>query len=88
MDRRHGSYERILAAVGLPSVAGLLAAERLRFLGQLHRSGPDAAFALLQHSQPALTAFWEAGRWFSQAVLASVHVGEMATDLGRLGRPL
>ncbi|OLP88180.1 hypothetical protein AK812_SmicGene30510 [Symbiodinium microadriaticum] len=59
---------QVLAAVGLPSVEGLLALERLRFLAQLVRHGPDEAFALLQQSPRALQAFGAAETWLLQAV--------------------
>ncbi|CAE7523919.1 unnamed protein product [Symbiodinium sp. CCMP2456] len=60
--------ERIFGELGLPGVEGLVALERLRFLAQLCRSGPDAVFALLQHSRSALAAMQSAMTWLVQAV--------------------
>ena len=60
--------ERIFGEAGLPGVDGLLALERLRFLGQLCRSGPDAAFALMQHSKNALEAMRVSMEWLVSAV--------------------
>ncbi|CAE7719234.1 unnamed protein product, partial [Symbiodinium sp. CCMP2456] len=59
--------ERVLARIGLPDLFGLVSADRLRFLAQLVRNGPDAAFALLQHSPRALEAFRSAAEWFVTA---------------------
>ncbi|CAE7931567.1 unnamed protein product, partial [Symbiodinium necroappetens] len=65
------THHQMLAAVGLPTLEGFLALERLRFLAQLVRGGPDAAFALLQQSPRALGAFKEAEQWILQAVGAT-----------------
>ncbi|CAE7949191.1 unnamed protein product [Symbiodinium sp. KB8] len=65
------THQQMLAAVGLPSLEGFLALERLRFLAQLSRGGPDAAFALLQQSPRAQGAFKEAEQWLLQAVGAT-----------------
>ena len=66
--RQNWSAEQIFGTAGLPDVVGLVSLERLRFLAQLYCNGPDAAFAVLQHSKPALQAFEEARRWLVQAV--------------------
>ncbi|CAE7595453.1 unnamed protein product, partial [Symbiodinium sp. CCMP2456] len=65
------SAEMVLGEVGLPDLRGLLAADRLRFLAQLVRTGPCEAFALLQHSPRALAAFRSAADWFVQACEAT-----------------
>ena len=69
------SKERIFGTLGLLDTAGLLALERLRFLAQLCRTGPDAVFALLQHSRQALDALRDAMQWFVQAVGATSSLG-------------
>ena len=74
------SRQRILARLGLPSPLDLLQSERLRFLGQLARSGPDQAWALLQRSPRALRAFWDAGDWLLQAVANTTVLGDMCDD--------
>ena len=67
-EEQNWSKERIAAVLGILPLPGLLAIERIRFLGQLFRSGPDAAFALLQHAPSAQRAFLDAGVWFCEAV--------------------
>ena len=88
------SKERIFGTLGVLDAAGLLALERLRFLGQLCRAGPDAAFALLQHSTSALAAMRAAMDWFVQAVGATSGLGsgsdwglwqELLCQKGRFG---
>eukprot|EP00439_Symbiodinium_sp_Y106_P063226 s3353_g9.t1 len=74
------SRQRILARLGLPSPLDLLQSERLRFLGQLARSGPDQAWTLLQRSPRALRAFWDAGDWLLQAVANTTALGGMCDD--------
>ncbi|CAE7237351.1 unnamed protein product [Symbiodinium sp. CCMP2456] len=66
---------RILSLLELPSPEALLNIERLRFLGQLIRSGPDAAWALLQNSPRAIGAFVRAIDWFQDAVGATTSIG-------------
>ena len=68
---QHWSRERIFSEVGLPGAEGLLSLERLRFLSQLSCHGPDAAFAILQNSKPALEAFRSAMDWLVTAVGAT-----------------
>ena len=58
----------IFAECGVPDTSELLHAERLRFLGQLARTGPEAAWAVLQHSPPAIAAFCDACSWLDRAV--------------------
>ena len=65
------SAERVLAAVGLPSLSGVVAADRLRFLSQALRSGPDELFALWQNSKTALAALHSAANWLCQACSAT-----------------
>ncbi|CAE7500106.1 hypothetical protein AK812_SmicGene41735 [Symbiodinium microadriaticum] len=72
--KQNWSHEQIYGAAELPGVRGLVAMERLRFLSQLYCNGPDAAFALLQHSRPALQAFWDAMDWMVQAVENTSHL--------------
>ncbi|CAE7900019.1 unnamed protein product, partial [Symbiodinium necroappetens] len=67
-QEQNWSFLRILDAVELPCLQGLLALERLRFLAQLIRSGPDEAFALLQLAPNFQQAFRQAGQWFREAV--------------------
>ncbi|CAE7223156.1 unnamed protein product [Symbiodinium sp. CCMP2456] len=69
------SVERVLSEVGLLDLAGFLAAERIRFLAQLVRTGPDEAFALLQHSPRSLEAFRLASAWLLQACSATSDLG-------------
>ncbi|CAE7245937.1 unnamed protein product, partial [Symbiodinium sp. CCMP2456] len=66
--------ERVLSEVGLPDLFGLVSADRLRFLGQLTRSGPNAAFALMQHSPRALEAFRSAACWFAEACASTTRL--------------
>ena len=61
----------IFSECGLPDAGDLLHAERLRFLGQLARTGPDAAWAVLQHSPLALEAFTAACQWLDRAVCST-----------------
>ena len=72
------STEQIFGAAGIPDVVGLVSLERLRFLAQLFCHGPDAAFAVLQHSKPAIQAFDEARSWLVKAVAntSSLRLGE------------
>ena len=67
-QEQNWSYRRILDATELPNLTGLLALERLRFLAQLVRGGPDEAFALLQQAPSFQSAFRQAGAWLHQAV--------------------
>ena len=71
------SRERIAVKLGILPLPGLLAIERIRFLGQLLRSGPDAAFALVQHAPSAQRAFHAAGEWFCEAVQGTGGPGPM-----------
>ncbi|CAE7639799.1 BPM2 [Symbiodinium sp. CCMP2456] len=70
--------ERVLARVGLPNLFGLVSADRLRFLAQLVRKGPDAVFALLQHSPRALEAFRSAAEWFVAACSSTTCLRALA----------
>ncbi|CAE7197313.1 unnamed protein product [Symbiodinium sp. CCMP2592] len=74
---QHWSEARVLAEVGLPCLRGLIAVERLRFLAQLWRSGPDEAFALIQHSSRAIAAFEDAATWMLEAVSATTCLGPL-----------
>ncbi|CAE7729320.1 unnamed protein product [Symbiodinium sp. CCMP2592] len=72
------TYERILAAVGLPSLEGFLALERLRFAAQLVRGGPDAVFALIQQAPGFLRAIGLAEQWLLEATAATGSPGTFA----------
>ena len=65
---QHWSRAAVLVACEFPSAFDLLAAERLRFLGQLVRKGPCAAWALLQHCPDTVAAYTQAGDWLLAAV--------------------
>ncbi|CAE7253055.1 unnamed protein product [Symbiodinium sp. CCMP2592] len=65
---QHWTHDEVFAACDASDAADLLALERLRFLGRLLRHGPDAAWALLQNSPPALEAFHSALDWFYAAI--------------------
>ena len=71
---QHWSRDSIFVACGAPTPADSLAVERLRFLGQLLRNGPDEAWALLQHCPDSITGFAEALRWLSVAVCNTSHL--------------
>ena len=60
--------EQMHAALGMPTLPGLLALERLRFLAQLVRGAPDPAFAVLQQAPRALQAFRNAEAWLLEAL--------------------
>ena len=79
---QHWSEERVLATAGMPSLRGLLAVERLRFLSQLWRTGPDEAFALLQNSARAVQAFLDASSWALQAVQSTTSLGPLVAAWG------
>ncbi|CAE7699183.1 unnamed protein product [Symbiodinium sp. CCMP2456] len=70
--RSSGGYavttSQILARSGLPSPASLLAAARLRFLGQLVRHGSDVAWAVLRWYTPFQRAVLHSCQWLLQAV--------------------
>ena len=87
-QEQNWSYRRILDAVELPSLEGLLALERLRFLAQLVRSGPDEAFALLQLAPSFQLAFRSAGSWLCDAVRSTGGPGPMDTHWHEWERPL
>ena len=65
---QHWSRAAVLDACEFPSALDLLAAERLRFLGQLVRKGPSAAWALIQHCPDTVAAYTIAGDWLLAAV--------------------
>ena len=69
---------QIFAKAGVSSPSALLHLERLRFLGQMVRHGPDSAWALLSWFgafQQALTA---AAGWLLTAVRATCDLSELA----------
>ncbi|CAE7738079.1 unnamed protein product, partial [Symbiodinium microadriaticum] len=61
----------LFVACDLPVLGDLLHAERLRFLGQMARSGPDAVWAVLQHNADAVFAMRSACQWLERAVCAT-----------------
>ena len=77
---QHWSRDSIFVACGAPTPADSLTVERLRFLGQLLRSGPDEAWALLQHCPDYITGFFEALRWLSAAVCNTCHLPPLDQD--------
>ena len=71
------STEKVLASVGLPSLSGLVSADRIRFLSQALRHGPDELFVLMQNSMGALSALSSASRWVLQACSATTELGDL-----------
>ena len=71
---------QILDKVGLLPPSALLHLARLRFLGQLVRSGPDPAWALLCHFSAFLQALREASDWLLAAVGTVCSLGDIVTD--------
>ena len=65
---QHCTRDEVFTACDAPDPFDLLCLERLRFLSRLLRTGPDAAWALLQNSPDALSAFHSACDWFHCAV--------------------
>ena len=65
---QHWGRDRLFVTCDMPKAEDLLASERLRFLGQLVRTGPDATWAVLQHCPLAIQAFTAACEWLYQAV--------------------
>ena len=82
--KAEGSYEvtttQILSRCGLPSPASLLAAARLRFLGQLTRHGPDPAWAILRWYSSFQRAAKEACQWLLQAVGSTSTLADPIED--------
>ncbi|CAE7564448.1 unnamed protein product [Symbiodinium necroappetens] len=73
-DNQRWSRDAIFNACNAPTPEDSLAAERLRFLGQLARGGPDEAWALLQHSPDVIAGFTGALQWLSDAVYATCEL--------------
>ncbi|CAE7947003.1 unnamed protein product, partial [Symbiodinium sp. KB8] len=73
-DNQRWSRDAIFNACNAPTPEDSLAAERLRFLGQLARGGPDEAWALLQHSPDMIAGFNGALQWLSDAVCATCEL--------------
>ena len=71
---------QIFSRTGLPSPTSLLQVERLRFLGQLVRHGPDAAWALLGHYADYQEALREASRWLLDAVGTTCQLRDIESD--------
>ncbi|CAE7207675.1 unnamed protein product, partial [Symbiodinium sp. KB8] len=71
---------QIVSRVGLPSPEALLHVERLRFLGQLVRHGPDAAWALMGHYAEFKTALRLAASWLLAAVGSTCSLGGIEED--------
>ena len=76
----HCSEAQILSRSGLPAPDSLLNIERLRFLGQLVRSGPDAAWALLSHYTGFQQALQRAAQWLLSAVGSTCELGDIVAD--------
>ena len=72
---QHCTRDEVFVACNASDPFDLLCLERLRFLGRLLRSGPDAAWALLQNSPEALTALQSACDWCQQALEHTCDVG-------------
>ena len=79
----HCSEAQILSRVGLPAPESLLHAERLRFLGQMVRSGPDAAWALLAHYSSFQSALRAAADWLLAAVRSVCDLGDIVVCWGK-----
>ena len=75
----HCSEAQIISRVGLPAPRCLLHIERLRFLGQLVRYGPDAAWALLCHYVDFKEALLQAAAWLLDAVGSTCELDDIVT---------
>ncbi|CAE7947452.1 RPS25 [Symbiodinium sp. KB8] len=73
---------QILSRVGLPAPETLLQSERLRFLSQLVRHGPDAAWALLGQYRGFQDALRSAALWLLGAVGTTCSLGDIESDWG------
>ncbi|CAE7820405.1 rps11 [Symbiodinium sp. CCMP2456] len=71
---------QILARTGLPCPRSLLSAERLRFLLLMVRSGPDFAWALMQHFEAFLEGLRSASAWLLEAVQGCSALGHIETS--------
>ncbi|CAE7946520.1 hypothetical protein AK812_SmicGene33425 [Symbiodinium microadriaticum] len=71
---------QMLSKVGLPSPESLLQSERLRFLSQLVRHGPDAAWALLGQYSGFQDALRSAARWLQGAIGTTCTLGDIESD--------
>ncbi|CAE7410216.1 unnamed protein product [Symbiodinium natans] len=74
----HMTEAQILAWTGLPAPRALLHVERLRFLGQLVRSGPAAAWALIGWYGPYVSALEDAGCWLLSALRGTCPLGPLS----------
>ncbi|CAE7602754.1 unnamed protein product [Symbiodinium sp. CCMP2592] len=79
---QHWTRDQVYDACQVPSPQELLHAERLRFLGQMLKHAPDAAWALLQHHVAAIEGFTAACLWLQQAVSATSALGDFYSDWG------
>ncbi|CAE7334985.1 unnamed protein product [Symbiodinium sp. KB8] len=75
----HCSEAQILSRVGLPAPDNLLQSERLRFVGQMVRHGPDAAWALLGHYTGYKDALRQAAAWLLAAVGSTCVLGDVVS---------
>ncbi|CAE7573770.1 unnamed protein product [Symbiodinium sp. CCMP2592] len=74
------SHSQIFCRAGLPLPQDLLHMERLRFLGQLVRHGPDSAWALLSWYCGFRQALTAASTWLLQAVRSTCPLGNIDED--------
>ena len=71
---------QLFAMTGLPSPQSLLQLERLRFLSQLVRHGPDELWALVGHFTPYQAALRDASVWLLDAVQGTCNLGPIDED--------
>ena len=74
-EAQHCTRDEVYVACNASDPFDLLCLERLRFLGRLLRSGPDAAWALLQNSPDGLEALHSACDWCYQALAHTCDLG-------------
>ncbi|CAE6954209.1 unnamed protein product, partial [Symbiodinium sp. CCMP2456] len=67
--------QQVHAALGLLPLSGQLAVQRLRFLAQIVKTGPNEVFALLQQAPRAMQAFSCAESWMQEALQHSGSLG-------------
>ena len=79
-DAQRCTRDEIFVACDASDTLDLICLERLRFLGRLLRSGPDAAWALLQNSPDALSALQAACSWCFQALEHTCSPGGFSED--------
>ena len=80
--------DQLLAMSGLPSPQCMLHVERLRFLSQLVRHGPDELWALVGQFGSYQDALRDAGAWLLSAVGDTVCLGPIDQDWNSWSRLL